>query len=378
VRHIDAVFTEFAIPLVGDPANARLTPRLELSIAGRYERYSDFGSTENPKIGLRWSPTEHFRLRGSWGTSFRAPRVTDLLDTSRDRAGLASLADPDSPTGRSLVLAIEGSNPDLHEEKAHTWTIGFDTVFPRLRYAKFSGTYFATSYQQRITAPAAAAPFDILRQGERWQAVVERNPTQGEIDAICASPGLLGSAESCRDAKVAAIVDYRVRNLSATEASGLDFRFELDTDTPIGPLSFDLQSSFYLRLDQSVAPGSPFTSELDTIGNPMRRRHRAILQWSEVGEEMSGFNAAIFTDYSSAYRDIDTGRPVSALTTVSTRLGLRTAHGPSVLSDLELSLNVANVFNRHPPFVNRESGYDALNTSPYGRVWNVMVEKRWW
>ncbi len=90
----------------------------------------------------------------------------------------------------------------------------------------------------------------------------------------------------------------------------MDLRFSFDRRTPIGLLNFDLLSSYYLKLEQAVSPGSPFISELGAVGNPMRVRGRATLQWWQQAPELPGFNARIATDYSSSYQDIDDGRSV--------------------------------------------------------------------
>ena len=51
---------------------------LEAQIALRYEDYSDFGDTTNPKIALRWQPASWIMLRASWTTSFLAPDFWQL------------------------------------------------------------------------------------------------------------------------------------------------------------------------------------------------------------------------------------------------------------------------------------------------------------
>ena len=51
-RHSDSAFAELLVPIVGDGNSVPGIHRLELDIAGRYENYSDFGSTSHPKIGL--------------------------------------------------------------------------------------------------------------------------------------------------------------------------------------------------------------------------------------------------------------------------------------------------------------------------------------
>ena len=54
---------------------------MEISLAARYENYSDFGTSTDPKLGVVWSPIESLNLRGTIGTSFRAPSLTDLDDS---------------------------------------------------------------------------------------------------------------------------------------------------------------------------------------------------------------------------------------------------------------------------------------------------------
>ena len=64
-----AAYVEFSIPLRDD---------LELQLAGRHDDYSDFGSTTNPKVALKWAPSDEFSLRGSWAQGFRAPSLAQI------------------------------------------------------------------------------------------------------------------------------------------------------------------------------------------------------------------------------------------------------------------------------------------------------------
>jgi iron complex outermembrane receptor protein len=50
--------------------------KLRLGLAGRYERYSDFGNTTNGKITVRFSPLKQLILRGAASTGFRAPSLS--------------------------------------------------------------------------------------------------------------------------------------------------------------------------------------------------------------------------------------------------------------------------------------------------------------
>ena len=49
--------------------------RLRLGLAGRYEHYSDFGSTGDGKLTVRFEPVTHLILRGAASTGFRAPSL---------------------------------------------------------------------------------------------------------------------------------------------------------------------------------------------------------------------------------------------------------------------------------------------------------------
>ncbi len=51
---------------------------LEVQLAGRVDRYSDFGWTVNPKMGIRFQPSSQFLIRSSIGTSFEAPPLIEL------------------------------------------------------------------------------------------------------------------------------------------------------------------------------------------------------------------------------------------------------------------------------------------------------------
>jgi iron complex outermembrane receptor protein len=52
-----------------------LTSKLLLGVAGRFEHYSDFGSTSNGKVAARYEVVKGFALRGAVSTGFRAPSL---------------------------------------------------------------------------------------------------------------------------------------------------------------------------------------------------------------------------------------------------------------------------------------------------------------
>jgi len=72
-RHNVALFAEF---------DTYLTDELNLVMAGRYEDYSDFGSTFTAKLASRLVLTDSLSLRGAVSTGFRAPSLAQTSYTS--------------------------------------------------------------------------------------------------------------------------------------------------------------------------------------------------------------------------------------------------------------------------------------------------------
>jgi iron complex outermembrane receptor protein len=66
------VFGEVEIPLL---ANQVLAKDLRLSLSGRHTYYSSYGSNDTYKIGGNWTPFNFLKIRGTYGTSFRAPGI---------------------------------------------------------------------------------------------------------------------------------------------------------------------------------------------------------------------------------------------------------------------------------------------------------------
>ncbi len=58
----------------------RLPYGFNLTLGGRYDNYSDFGGTFNPRIGLTWQVTQDATLKLLHGQAFRAPNSRELFD----------------------------------------------------------------------------------------------------------------------------------------------------------------------------------------------------------------------------------------------------------------------------------------------------------
>jgi iron complex outermembrane receptor protein len=370
-REIAALFAEIAIPLAA---------RVDVSLAGRFEEYSDFGSTFNPKLGVRWTLSDQLRFRGSWGTSFRAPALVDMDEQRLSSVAMMPLADPLSPTGQSMALVRFGKNAGLHEETATTWTVGFDFAPARFEDSSLSLTYFSVDYANRILQPGPLLkPLDILLEESLWSDVITRNPSQHVVNEICSAPYFFGDVDACAATPPTLVVDLRLHNLAATRVNGLDVEFQKRLNTSVGEWNFRTQGTYLMRFAQALSPGSPAADVENTAGNPVGLRLRTVVDWYETGANREGWAISAAVNHKGGYVDgfSEMGRGVDPWTTVDLHLRYRTSRGPALLNDVELALGAVNLFDRDPPFLNTLVGYDTANAEPLGRVINFYIQKNW-
>ena len=101
------------------------TNKFMLGLAGRYEKYSDFGSTFNFKLSSRYKANTNFSIRGSFSSGFRAPSLAQIYYNLKFTKFIGSepfeslLELNDSPITRSFGIG------SLIEEKAINGNLGF-------------------------------------------------------------------------------------------------------------------------------------------------------------------------------------------------------------------------------------------------------------
>jgi outer membrane receptor protein involved in Fe transport len=349
---------------------------MSLTLAGRADRYSDFGTALTPKLTLQAALAPMLKLRGTWGKSFRAPLLTDLYDTSIDLSALQVLNDPHSATGQSLVLIDQKNNPNLSEEKARTWTLGMDLV-PTSGFG-ISLTYYGIDYRNRVFRQGSSSiSLETILASPEWGPLVTRNPSLATVEAICNSPTFMGVAEQCAATRPAAIIDVAPQNLSSTQLEGVDVNITRYLDTALGAFNLKLDASYILKFNEELTQGARTVRIMDKVDNPARFRTRSTVLWHPEG--VPGFGVAVSVDYTGAYRDsvsLQFPKIARALTT-DLNLSYRSRPGTSEWDNVEFNLNISNVLNRNPPFVDRLEGYDVANARPYGRVTGLYLTKHW-
>jgi len=377
-RRIAAGFAEVDAPLFSPDQNVTGVRRLDITGSVRVENYDDFGTTTNPKAGISWETVRGLTLRGTVGTSFRAPNFTDLEQQAVFQSYFTiPLSDPKSPTGTTNALILVGNKPGIGPERARTITAGIDLAPPFAPGLTASLNWFSVRYRDRIQSPSSIG-IAVLRNRAIYQPLIDDDPSAAELAGYFASPSFSNEA-GFAPGDVRAIVDLRNQNLAVSRESGLDF--QLDYRFRLGAAQVDagIDGTWLFWLKQSITKTAPATDILGTIGNPVDLRLRSHLSWDE-----GPFGASLFVNFTDGYRNTLTQptEHVASWTTFDGQLSWNVTGAKASAPGMRLALNAINLFDRPPPYVDNEQGiitfgYDPENASALGRVVSAQLTVRW-
>ncbi len=141
-RTVKSAFFEALVPILDN---------LEMSLAGRYDKYSDYGNDFAPKVSFRFEPMDGMVLRASWGQGFRAPS----LDILTQKTTFSAVSVNDQRTCDVLgscpvqVDTFIRANPDLSSEQSDQYTLGW--AYQPTDWLNFSIDYWNTEITNKIT-----------------------------------------------------------------------------------------------------------------------------------------------------------------------------------------------------------------------------------
>lgn len=377
-RRQESAYGELLVPVIEAPNALPWARKLEVSVAGRYDRYSDFGSTINPKAGVVWSPYAGLDLRASYGKSYRAPLLNEI--DSPVVYETQAFPDPASPTGSTDTLYINGGDRALRPERSKSFSAGFD-----LREGAFaaSTSYFHIAYQDRIGTPPIANFLTVLSDPID-APYVTRDPSAALVDAAFASPGFTDWA-GLGPAGVMAVFDNRYTNLVTSTVSGIDANVSYRLATAAGIFTPAVAVERQIQNDEQPSPTSEPIQILDLYGEPLKWKVRGGLGWSR-----GPYGASLNLNFANGYRDeftVPTSR-IASWTTIDAHLSYRAPEAArfAALRGLSVAITVDNLADRKPPNVaipqtvaDGEAAlpYDPANASPIGRFISLQFDKRW-
>lgn len=382
-RNVRAAYAEIYAPLIGETNRLPLLQELDLSLAVRYDRYSDFGGTTNPRIGINWSPDTSLRIHAAYSRSFRAPNPGELSLTDFSFIFVTPYADPAGTGGSVPALLLFGSTPRLDPERARTLDLGLRIQPVGLPDLTISANYYRIRYTDRIILPPVSDTNALLQPsvyGSLITHLADDAAAAGYVDAAVAGGAVfldfLGNGVS----GIRHVLDGRQKNAAIVKQSGVDLSAAYTQRTQSGTIDFRMSATYVDKIDTAFAPGATPANLVSTFGQPVKWRGR-----SEVGFTSSGFSVNVAANYVHNYvNTAGVGQPrVPSWTTIDMTASITLDHywRGGLLDGTTLSLTALNLFDRDPPFVVAPSAvlvnYDPANANPLGRLLGIEVRKRW-
>lgn len=376
-RDVESFFGELQVPIIGDNNRLPGVHSLTLSAAARHDKYSDFGSTTNPKIGLNYQPADWLTLRGNWGESFNAPTPVDQLLSSFNSLIIQNFFTVAPPGGEpapagSWAIALTGADNDLQPQEAVTWSVGFDIEPPALSGLRASVNYYVIEFEGTL---GRAPVFNAQQLYDNFPEFVTLDPTPEQIAAF-GDQAINGAAQVApfldpNGPFVYQLLDFRTTNLGNTDLSGIDFNLNYFHDTGFGAMTYSLSGNYRLKSETQASKNSPWTDDLET-GEP-----EYYLQ-ATVGADMGNVTAKANWNYSDGYAVLPTSSlhqsKVGSFQTVDLFL-LYDMPGTGWQDGLQLTLNVKNVFDRDPPVWRMDGDGGFTNGFTLGRMFQLGVRK---
>jgi iron complex outermembrane receptor protein len=387
-RRVSSLFAEGSIPLIGEANEMRLAKRLDLSLAARYDDYSDFGSSVDPRIGLAWRPIQGVKLRGSWGTSYLAPKMKDF-DTSFNAT--IAIDDFALADGRHL-MQLSGNAPEqLRAQESQNYTFGIDFSPAALPGFTLSVNYYDIDYRDKIDNVDLIPFARLLGDPASFADLVILNPTVEQVNEAIAY-GTQGQGfiplnpdfslnPDFDPTTVDVLLDLRRRNLGVVKQNGFDVSATYDFSAAGGNVHLGIDVAYIDEILKQVTATSAAFDVVDTYTNPTHLRARFA-----VGYVRGGWSVNTFVHRKNSYID-DRLTPllasIDSYTTVDLTASYRFAQNAGLFSGVSVMLSALNLLDEDPPSaVARGTGYydlgfDSTNASPLGRLVTFDLTKRW-
>jgi iron complex outermembrane recepter protein len=353
-RHVYAGYAELNVPIMKN---------LDVTGSVRYDRYSDFGNSTNPKVSFRWQPTQSVLLRGSYSTGFRAPSLYEIHSAQTYTNTAGTYDDPiNCPGGTPLpghsraancsqqFQVLGGGSNTLQPEKSKNATLGL--VLEPLKGLSVGFDVWALKLDHQIST---LSQDDVFADPVKYASVYHRNPN-GELSV---------DGSQCPNPATCGYVDLRNQNLGGIITNGVDLsaNYRLRS-AAYGNFTFASNTTYVHKYEYQNSEGGEWHQNVGVYSgtNPVFRwQSTNNLVWNK-----NAYSAGLTAHYKSGYIDQDPTNHVASYTTFDTFVAWTQPKG------LGLTVGVRNLFDKDPPLsfqdATFQAGYDPRYTDPLGRT----------
>ena len=366
-RREQAVYSELSVPMAKN---------LELDVSDREDRYSDFGTTNNAKIQVRYQPATFLTFRGSASTGFRAPSLVDLYAPQVFGANV-TMNGPPCATGMyttvfsqlncgSQGMGITGGNPTLKPETSENFNLGF--IVEPIANLGITLDWYRIVLKNEIQEISATTVFD--------------NPTALANLYVLNNAGTLTPANSAATkcpttaAPTCGYIITTTQHTGGIATHGLDFSTNYLLRTPIGRFNFDFEGNLVTSFRIQAYNNAP---ELNLDGwynqgfEPVIKwSHNFTVDWN-LGSWSAGIQNHFLSRYTDEFRNADGSQAYVG------SYSLWNLYGSwKPIEPLTVTLGIRNVLDRDPSFSNQtanwQAGYNPIFADPLGRTFYARLK----
>ena len=348
-RDVKAIYTEVLVPI---------TKTFEVTGAVRYDKYTGFGSTTNPKFTFRFVPTPEVLFRGSYNTGFRVPTFSqmffgttespysgkDLVDPAKCPSGIVSTA-----PGCTLITPniLSGGKLTLGPETTKQGTLGI------------------------VLAPTTWLSANV----DYWEIRREGTIQALSLSTLIKNSGLFPEAFIRDAAGNLTAIDNRWFNAGQTVTKGLELGVRANGNVGPGKFLASIDGTYMIERKSRLLASSPFgANEVGryTLGSDIALRWKHAASFTYMQGPWSGTLTQL---YSSGYKDAQlpgvangTIVPPNLQPNVKAYTLYNLSASYNGIKNLGVTVGIKNILNTDPPF---SAAYDG-NTGA-GSSWEPRV-----
>jgi iron complex outermembrane receptor protein len=361
-RTVGAAYVEIDMPI---------TKSLDLDISDREDRYSDFGTTNNAKLSVRYQPVDFLTFRGAASTGFRAPTLYQLYTPNF----LSASATPTIGSGNPFCtpgnynteftpsvcgtqgLELSGGNKSLTPETSQNFDFGL--ILSPIQDMGITLDYYRILLKNVIQPVPSSAIYS--------------NPIAFANDIVTNSGGTLtksiAEASQCDPytAPTCGYILHSFQNTGRITTDGIDLSIQYLQHTALGTFHEDLEGTATTQFLEQQYTGGP---SLNLVGNlqivqqqpAYRWQHSLRIDWTSPN---TMFGGGLSNRFYSRYIDEFPAANGDQLTVGSYSLwDTYGVYKPT--SKLSVLFGVKNVFNTIPPYTN-------AGQNNFGAGYNLLV-----
>ena len=357
-RNVSSAYAELNVPVLST---------LDVTAAVRYDKYSDVGSSTNPKVGFRYQPAKTVLLRGSYSTGFRAPSLYEInaaqtyTNTSqRDDpvncpGGKAAAGKPEAANCGQQFQALFGGNKNLHPETSKNATIGL--MIEPIKNVNIGIDLWAIQLKHVISN---VSEDDVFTNPGLYASAYHRT----------AAGNLATDGSQCPDPTTCGYVDLRTQNLGGVNTNGVDLTASYKVRAAgMGNFSFNTSNTYVHKYEYQNSEFGAWHQNVSVFsgsGPVFRWQDSTSVNWS-----MNKLSAGLTGHYKTGYLDqAGTNHVgdhyVSSFTTFDTFASVQLPKG------FVLTGGVRNLADRAPPLSYQttvfQAGYDPRYADATGRT----------